>query len=139
LWKCDWPEPQYWTRTRLCVALIPAPLLDAIVGDVGVRAEQTARLASLAARPSVELLVCDSQHLVAVPGSFTLLATAGNMADMGCVFTLSGPAYAEGAAAVADYVAAFEYLRQLARPLEASTDAIARAAARLDALMKGLR
>jgi DNA-binding XRE family transcriptional regulator len=115
-------------------ALIAAPLLDAVVGNPDVMADQFAHLLALADRPNIVLQIIDVDHLFAAPGRFTLLATAGPDPDMAAESGVRGPTYTEGAAATAEYVRLFNHLASKARDPEASRAAITRSADRFAAL-----
>lgn len=115
-------------------ALIAAPLLEANPGP-NVMAEQLAHLLALADRPNITLLVIDTEHLMATPGEFTLLATGGPDADIATETGLNGPSSHEGPVAAATHRALFDHLASLARDREASRTAIARAAARFAAMV----
>jgi transcriptional regulator with XRE-family HTH domain len=121
------------------LALIAAPLLDAIQGGPEVMAEQMAHLLDLADRSNITLRIIGTEHLAAAPGELTLLATAGQEADIATEIGLRGPRSDEGPIAAAEHVRLFEHLASSALDPEASRAAIARSHDRFVALATNLR
>jgi transcriptional regulator with XRE-family HTH domain len=115
-------------------ALIAAPLLDANKGGPEVMAEQMAHLLDLAGRPNVTLRIIDIEHLTAIAAPFTLVAQAGEAADLVAEAGHVGPNYDEGATAATDYARLFDHLMSLALDPDVSRARIARSADRFAAM-----
>jgi transcriptional regulator with XRE-family HTH domain len=107
--------------------IIPWYILHQVAGDATVMAGQLDHLTALAERPNVDLRILPrGQTKVSVPGTFTVLQTAGASGpDLAAEDGLRGFRYHDEPSAVADFVNLFERIIGAALPAMASTALIA--------------